>query len=246
MKSFFVFTAGLVLAGAAEAGVVTFDELNPVDRPVYGPASPSFVSAGTTFHGGFYSGWTYSNDNDTTTAGFTNQYAAYTGTDYSGTGNYGIASGGAVFDLPAGQTPESVRITNATYSALSMLQGDSFAKQFGGVSGGDPDYFEVTFTGYTGAGAAGTQTGSATFRLADYTFTDNAQDYIVDTWELVDLTALGNAVSVGLSWDSSDVGSFGINTPTYVAIDHLVLTPEPASLLAWLSVAGLGSMRRRR
>jgi hypothetical protein len=34
-----------------------------------------------------------------------------------------------------------------TYAALSMRDGDGFAKQFGGASGDDPDYFLLTITG---------------------------------------------------------------------------------------------------
>jgi hypothetical protein len=237
-------TASL-FATTLSATVIDFDELNPADRPLYGPGSPDFVTKGATFHGGFYGGWTYSNDNDTTTPGFTNQYAAYTGTDFSSAGNYAVASGSSVFDLPAGHAPVSVHVTNNTYSALSMLLGDSFAKKFGGPTGDDADYFDVTFTGYSAANGAGTATGAMTFRLADYTFADNAQDYIVDTWELLDLTALGAPASIALSWESTDVGSFGINTPTYVAIDNLVLTPEPGSA-ALLAVAGLLMPRRWR
>ncbi len=246
MKTLLTLVAGTVLANTAQGTVVDFDELNPADRPLYGPASPSFVSKGATFQGGFYSGWTYSDDSDTVTPGFTNQYAAYTGADLSGSGNYGIAYSSAVLDLPAGQTPVSVYLTNTTYAALSMLQGDSYAKVFGGVSGDDPDYFDVTFTGYSAAGATGAVTGSTTFRLADYTFSDNAQDYLVDTWELVDLTPLGTAASIGLSWDSTDVGTYGINTPLYVAADNLVLVPEPGTALVLLSGSGLMGLGRRR
>jgi hypothetical protein len=61
----------------------------------------------------------------------------------------------------------------------------------------------------------------------------------------LDLTALGAPASIALSWESTDVGSFGINTPTYVAIDNLVLTPEPGSA-ALLAVAGLLMPRRWR
>lgn len=241
-------TALLIIFLAAanlNATVIDFDELNPIDRPLYGPGSADVVTKGATFHGGSWGGWTYSNDNDATTPGFANQYAAYTGTDYSGVGNYGVASGSAIVDLPVGQTPVSVRVTNNTYSALSMLLGDSFAKQFGGTTGDDEDYFDVIFTGYSAASGGGTATGSVSFRLADYTFADNALDYIVDTWELLDLTPLGSPASIGLSWFSTDVGSFGINTPQYVAIDNLVLTPEPGSA-ALLIVAGFWVARRRR
>ncbi len=246
MKTIMMLAVSALLTQNATATVVDFDELNPADRPLYGPANPGFVSNGVTFGGGFYGGWTYSNDSDTTTAGYTNQYAAYTGIDVSGSGNYGIAYNTSVIDLPAGQTPVSIQLTNTTYAALSMLNGDSYAKQFGGEMGDDPDYYEVTFTGYAGAGATGAETGSVTFRLADYTFTDNSLDYVVDTWQLLDLSPLGNAASISLSWESTDVGGYGINTPTYVAVDELVLVPEPIVMTSILVTAGLIATRRRR
>lgn len=233
----------ITLASAAHANTIDFDELNPADRPAYGDAgNTGFSSGGATFNTQQWSGWTYSDVNDTTTAGYANQYAAYTGTDVSGSGNYAIASGSSNVDLPAGQTAQSVRVTNTTYAALSMLNGDSFAKAFGGESGDDPDYFDVIFTGKDNADQT---TGTVTFRLADYTFADNSQDYIVDTWQQVDLTPLGDAASIETSWASTDVGDFGINTPRYVAIDNLTLVPEPGSA-ALLALAGLLATRRRR
>lgn len=249
MKKQLSFAALVLVASAVEATTVDFDELDPVNRPLYSGTNfdgnnPGFTSQGAVFEGGFWSGFSYSNDNDTTTAGFTNQYAAYTGTDFSGTGNYAIASGGgSSFVLPAGMTVQSIRVTNTTYAVLSMLSGDQFAKAFGGVSGDDPDYFDVIFTGKDGLDQ---ETGSVTFRLADYTFADNSQDYIVDTWELIDLTVLGNATSVELTWESSDVNAGGfINTPLYIAVDNLVLVPEPTSA-ALLALSGLAVLRRRR
>jgi len=247
MKYKTVLASMVVLAVASGAGattLITFDELNPALRPTYGAASPGFTSGGATFLGGSFSGWTYSKDNNTTTAGFTNQYAAFTGTDFSGTGNYAIASGTSVINLPGGEKPVSARVTNATYAALSMRDGDAFAKKFGGASGNDPDFFEVTFTGYAGAGATGAVTGTKVFRLADFTFANNALDKIVNTWELVDLTGLGNAASIDLTWASTDVGDFGINTPTYLALDNLQTVPEPGAV-ALIGVMGLLLGRRR-
>jgi hypothetical protein len=108
----------------------------------------------------------------------------------------------------------------------------------------------VIITGYDSPGGVGAVTGSVTFRLADYTFTNNAQDYIVDEWTLVDLAGLGSAASLNFSWASTDM-SFGfINTPTYVALDNLSFTavPEPASAAALVGGLCLGfvALRRRR
>lgn len=244
------FAALACVASTAQATTtIDFNELDPANRPLFSGTNfdgnnPGFNSQDAVFQGGFWGGFSYSNDTDTTTPGFTNQYAAYTGTDYSGTGNYAIASGGgSTFVLPAGMTVQSIRVTNTTYAVLSMLSGDQFAKAFGGVSGDDPDFFDVIFTGKDDLDQ---ETGSVTFRLADYTFADNNQDYIVDTWERIDLTALGSATSVALTWESSDVNSGGfINTPLYIAADNLVLVPEPTSAML-LALSGLAVLRRRR
>ena len=87
--------------------------------------------------GGFWNGWSYSNVVNATSAGFTNQYASFAGGGSNGLGgvfagqNYAMASGsGAYFNLPTNMRLLSVDLTNATYAALSMQTGDSFAKKF--------------------------------------------------------------------------------------------------------------------
>ena len=75
----------------------------------------------------------------------------------------------------------------------------------------------------------------------------------MDDWRTVNLTSLGAADTLTFSYESSDVGVFGINTPTYFAADDLVLStgsnvvPEPSSIVCFLVVAiGLGMLRWRR
>ena len=69
-----------------------------------------------------------------------------------------------------GRRFESLMVTNTTYAALSMRDGDSFAKKFGGPSGNDPDYFRLTITGKDSGGST---IGSVEFYLADYRFADS-------------------------------------------------------------------------
>lgn len=234
--------ASLILgtvAGFAAAGTSTFDDLSLASNSYENGQnlSGSFVSGGNTFSNSYYapydswSGFSYSNVNDTTTAGYGNQYAAITGTAHSGT-NYGISFDDATLTLGAGTSISGLYITNTTYTALSMQDGDSFAKKFGGSTGNDADFFSVVATGY----ANGVSTGSAEFFLADYRFADNSKDYIVKDWEWFDLSGLGKATSIQFSYRSSDMGSFGINTPTYFAVDDVKAVPEPGTL----AVLGLG------
>jgi hypothetical protein len=251
---------GLTLApvtGVASPLVVTFDDLTLSGSNSYYNGGPTtntlgWTSQGVGFGNGFtdwgggftsWNGFAYSNVNDTTTGVFTNQYAAVTGTAYAGS-IYAVAYSGLqdFINLPAGYAPQSVRVTNTTYAALDMANGSGFSRKFGAG-----DFLTVTFTGYTSAGATGTATGSTTFYLGDFL---DGKSTIVTAWELLDLTPLGSPASIGLSWASSDVGSFGINTPTYAAIDSLTLTPvpEPSSLVLLActgAVVGAGMWRRR-
>lgn len=245
----------------ADAVTIDFSDKTLASNSFYngGPASNAngWSSGGVRFGNGFnatwesWNGFAYSNVNDATTAAWTNQYAAITGTGFGGAGVYAVAYSGPqdFIDLPTNHRPASVRVTNTTYAYFDMLNGSGFSKKFGGVSGDDPDWFFVRFTGYAAPGATGAQTGTVVdFYLADYRFTDNSQDYLVSTWQQVDLTPLGEAASIGLSWSSSDVGGWGMNTPAYAALDNLVLTvPEPSvttiacgGAVVWLAVRRRG------
>jgi len=198
--------------------------------------------------GGFWSGFAYSNVNDPTTPGHTNQYAAITGTGWGGGGNYAVAYAGtaAFFDLPSGFRPTSIAVTNTTFAYLSMRDGDAFSKKFGGVSGQDPDWFRLTFSGYDQAGGSGNLVGSVDFYLADFRFADSSRDYLVNQWTAVDLTGLGAAASVRLTFAGSDMGTWGLNTPAYAALDNLTITAVPEPNAVWLLGIATASLLFRR
>jgi len=206
-----------------------------------------FSNSFTDWGGGFtsWAGWAVSNVVDTTTPGYVNQYAAWPGSGAGGSALYGVAYA-SVFDplpaitLPAGAQVQSLQVTNTTYAGLAMRNGEYPAKKFGGDSGTDPDWFKLTITGLD---AASVPIGTVDFYLADYRAANSADDYIVDAWTTVDLSSLAAARTLQFSMSSSDVGTFGINTPTYVAIDNLTFVPEPAGLML-LAVVGLVARRR--
>lgn len=201
---------------------------------------------------GSWSGWSLSNVVDTTTAGYLNQFASYAGGGSDGSGGaiaggqYAMAFGSGYINLPGGMSAISMDITNATYAGLSMQEGDFFSKAFGGESGNDPDYFRVILSGFDGLDGTGNEVGSLVVNLADFTFADNSQDYILSDWLNVDLTPLGSARSITFDFESSDSGAYGINTPVYFAMDNLTLStvPEPSMLVLLGSFAAVGGVIR--
>ena len=94
------------------------------------------------------------NVTDVTTQGFGNQYSAYNLPSGGGDNSPNYAVGYVdSFDavtptitLPAGTKPQSARITNTTYAALIMLDGDpnDFARQFDVAH---QDFFTLTISG---------------------------------------------------------------------------------------------------
>jgi hypothetical protein len=107
-----------------------------------------------------------------------------------------------------------------------MRDGDFVAKKFGGSTGNDPDFFKLTIRGYDNGLL---RADSVEVYLADFRDPNNANDTIYRGWRWVNLLPLGNVDSLKLNLTSTDVGSFGINTPLYYAIDHF-MTYETASV----------------
>lgn len=248
------------LAQPATATVVDFEDLSlAANSYEYGAnLKGSFTSASAVFNNfvdpvyGSWEGWAYSNQTDSATPGFGNQYSAYLLPlgDTSSTNQFGIAftTPYTIPDvhvvLPAGQRATSIDLTNMTWPALIIQDGDpyNYARQF--VAG---DWFKVTISGQDGNGnSVGTPVD---FFLADYRGILGAPDILVHQWMTVDLSSLGDARVLVFTQDSTDKGGNGVNTPTYVAVDNLVLAavPEPATwLLAMLGSAFFMLVVRRR
>ena len=250
------FVLTVLLALPALGQVISFDELALAPESFFdgygsGASEGSWSSDIGSFNTQtFGPGWSYSNVSDNTTPGFQNQWSAFPGADSSGNGNYALGNtltpNGAFLNFDSTTELSSVKTSNSTYAALSMAQGDSFAKKFGGTTGDDPDFFRLTITGFSGADTTGSVTGQTEFFLADYRFADNSLDYIVDSWVDVDLSGFGATRSLGFALDGSDIGQFGLNTPAYFAIDNLAYRTVPEPTLTTFACLACWLLRRRR
>lgn len=181
----------------------------------------------------YWNGFALSNVVDTTTEGFANQYASFPGggTDLGGGtipgGTYASvfnpSMGSATITLPEGvRAPQVLMLTNTTYAALSMQNGDSIAKKFE-----QGDWFQLSIIGFD---ASGNEIGEVNVFLADFRSSNPEDHYILDRWEPIDLRPLGHfgnepVAEIQFQLYSSDNGDFGMNTPAYFAMDALHVAP---------------------
>jgi len=225
--------AVLTVSGVTYANTITLEDLDlPAESYFNGSdGSGGFTSDGVHFNNNYnaeydsWDGFSYSNLTDTTIEGIEAQYNAIAGSGQGGSVNYAVCYTG--WTTPPAMTleepgfVEGLYVTSSNYAYYSILNGDAYAKKFGGESGNDPDWFMLTITGRD---VDGNEVGTVDFYLADYRFDDNGEDYIVDTWQYVDLTSLGEIMSLEFALSSSDVSGWGMNTPGSFAIDTIMYT----------------------
>jgi len=231
LRNFVCLIAVLTMVSFANADRVTLEDLILPGESCWNGSDESggFNSGGAHFGNSYNSAWetwdgfSYSNMTDTAVTGIAGQYNAITGAGQGNSGNYAIGyvgwAGLPTVTLDTAGVLAGLYVTNNNCAYYSMLDGDAFAKKFGGETGDDPDWYLLTITGKNSSSEV---TGTVEFYLADFRFEDNSQDYIVDTWQFVDVTSLGTVKGLEFGLSSSDVGDWGMNTPAYFALDTIV------------------------
>ncbi|MES2629676.1 MAG: DUF4465 domain-containing protein [Bacteroidota bacterium] len=227
-KSLFIALSGVVALSASAQNISTIEDVDLGTVGYYNgkDGAGSFNSNAATFKSIYNAQYDYwsggfaaSSHIDAVTEGYANMYSSYAGSGADNSAKFVVGAQGGII-VTGGRAVNSIQITNSTYAALSMKNGDSFGKKFGGTTGNDEDYFRLIISAFRNGSE---KTEKVTFYLADYRSADNSQDYILKNWTAVDLSSLGNADSLKFTLESSDVGQYGINTPTYFCADNLNL-----------------------
>lgn len=251
-----------VLAYESSAQWVSGFENYPIDSSgiyVGSSGSAGFEDNGHFFRNDYnsafqsWNGFALSRKTDSVTAGYGNQFSCRAGRAGEGSSFALAYASSRIFIRKAAAEPKRRALRfwycNNTYAAKSMQLGDAFAKKFGGPDGTDPDFFSLTVYNYLN----GSITDSSTFYLADFRAAGTANDFILTSWTEANLNFSSPFDSIGFELRSSDIGSFGMNTPAYFCMDNLEseafasvsandkiaegLFPNPAQGKSWLHTA---------
>lgn len=120
--------------------------------------------------------------------------AATTG-GYDETHRYGLARFEKPLTISFGMTegtvfPRHIFVTNTLWLAHIMRYGTDDFTPFGGISGDEPEWVRIVFTGLD---VYGVPVGQVERHLADFR---NGKEYINTNWAYVDLTPLGEIMTL--------------------------------------------------
>jgi len=155
------------------------------------------------------------------------QYALYTQQREAFSGNiFGVGfvpsdwEGGTYDNIPIKigfdntKNISSIYIANDSTTVDIIVNGNSYGTE----PFSDGDYFKILISGINGT----TPTNDTIkYYLADYR---NGQTLILNDWKKIDLSSLGAIDTLVFNLESSDVGSYGMNTPAYFCMDNITYT----------------------
>jgi len=197
---------------------VTFEDVELTDSVWTGSnGAGKFSASGFDFENSFskfdwgssWKGFACSAKTDTQTAGYLNEYSVIAGIGAAKSAKFAVVYDTATVICNASVKLSSMMLTNNTYAYLDMKTGSLFTKKFAAN-----DWFKVTITGYKNK----IKTNSVDYYLADFR---DGKTFISNSWNIVDVSTLGEVDMFSFAFDSSDKGVYGVNTPKYVCIDNI-------------------------
>ncbi|ATV54991.1 secretion protein [Prevotella intermedia] len=183
-----------------------------------------FLSGSYKFHNGaqpqynFYYDCMYSNETATTYSGLQDQWRNIVGKGYDNSENYGISyPQEGTIDVMNKENGDNIRgfyVTNTAWVYDAVKKGDGMSDVAGGFQKGD--YFKLIIKGKK----ADNTESQVEYYLADYRAENEADHYVLDTWQWVDFSSLGEVKSVSFKMEGTKKNNYGLTTPTYFAFDN--------------------------
>ena len=261
MKKFYLLTIAALAAGNIMAGNIVLD-LSKVTNPAtlefngeawaetYSESFPtievapfklSHLSGGSSWGGTYYDGFTFACSDDKTNGGVAHQWGNIAGGGIASVDGDDITVDATIpyvlaywsewtgptcnevtFTTDKNYTAVGAYVVNTTYTYLACKDGASPAVAFTQ----EGDSFKLIAHGVKD----GEEVAQASIELAG--FSDGAF-HAIDKWTWWDLSALGEVNKIYFTMSSTDVGDWGINTPTYFALDRLtVVDPDDTGVEA--------------
>lgn len=165
----------------------------------------------------YWEGFAYTNETDNTTYDWENMYSSAAGGGALGSDNYAVIYNGGFYDaagisIDRNTAPEIISGMYLSLNTYASLYMDDFDYYVDGQH-----WFKIIITAINYDLDFAPQ---KEIILADYRF-NSLQGYKFDEWQYIDLTWIGETDSLYFEFQSSDIGTWGINTPTYFCLDEI-------------------------
>lgn len=184
----------------------------------------SFVSGSYEFDNGNMPEWNYwynfgySNETSTKYKGLADQFHSAVGAGVDGSENYAVAypQGGkiTVINKEDGDSIRGFYITNTAWVVDAVKNGDGSSSVAGGFQKGD--YYKLTVTGKAKDG----KKKNVEYYLVDYRSEKEADRYVLESWQWVDLRTLGAVQEISFKLEGTKKNTGGLTTPAYFCMDN--------------------------
>ena len=222
----------LLEVSGAKPAIATFDDLAlEPETAWYGKReSEGHDHRSFTYYSGSYSfpceyapsiltwgGVAYSNQTKTTFSSlFPDQFNSVVGHGVNGSKNYAVA-------YAYGQHTVEVRATHAGPAVIpgTFVTNTAWVKEVTqkGTGMGDEPHAPFHKGDYLLLIASNSKGQSIEFPLVDYRSSNDAEHYVIDSWQWLDLSALGETESVIFSMKGTRVAGGGTTIPAYFCLD---------------------------
>lgn len=110
---------------------------------------------------------------------------------------------------------QGMYVTNTAWVKSAIINGDGMSNVPGGFAKGD--YLKLIVKGQ----GLDNNFKEVEFYLADYRDEDEANHYLIDTWQWLDLRPLGKVKKVVYDIQGTKANDWGLTTPTYFCMDDV-------------------------